>query len=77
MVAATSQPNPYDEGYPRSSEATLDPGPDLSESLEDADRVASEEHRVAPAGRREGESTDEENVSRTPMISSTRRLGGR
>jgi hypothetical protein len=47
MVVATSLPDPYDEGYPRSSEADLDPGPDLSGSLDDADLVASDEHRVA------------------------------
>ena len=60
MVVATSQPNPYDEGYPRSSEADLDPGPDLSESLDDADRAASNEQRVVPKDRRPDGSTDEE-----------------
>jgi hypothetical protein len=48
MVVETSSPDPYDEGYPRSSEADLDPGPDLSGSLDDADLVASDEHRVVP-----------------------------
>ncbi len=48
MVDATSWPDPHDEGYPRSSEADLDPGPDLSGSLDDADLVASDEHRVVP-----------------------------
>lgn len=62
MVVSTSRPDPYDEGYPRSSAADLDPGPDLSESLDDADRVASDEHRVVPDGRRLGQLTDEEDV---------------
>ena len=57
MVAATSKPGPYDEGYPRSSEADLDPGPDLSQSLDDADRATSDEQRVAPQGRRPDGST--------------------
>jgi hypothetical protein len=48
MVVATAWPDPYDEGYPRSSEADLDPGPDLSGSLDDADLVASDEHRFVP-----------------------------
>ena len=60
MVAATSKPDPYDEGYPRSSEADLDPGPDVSESLDDADRVASDEQRVGPQGPRPDGSTDAE-----------------
>jgi hypothetical protein len=59
MVVSTSRPDPYDEGYPRSSAADLDPGPDLSESLDDADRVASDEHRVVPDGRRLGQLTDD------------------
>lgn len=46
-------PDSDDEGYPRSSEADLDPGPDLSESLADADLAASDEHRVAPERRRQ------------------------
>ena len=61
MVFSTSKLDPYDEGYPRSSEADLDPGPDPSESLADADRVASDEHRVVPGGRRpDGLTTDED-----------------
>ena len=52
MVIATSRSDPFNEGYPPSSEADLDPGPDLSESLDDADRSASDEHRVAPEHRR-------------------------
>ena len=52
MVAATFTPDPSDAGYPRSSKADLDPGPDVSESLDDADRVASDEHRVVLEGRR-------------------------
>jgi hypothetical protein len=54
MVVSTSGPDPYNEGYPRSSEADLDPGPDLGESLDDADRAASDEHRVVPERRRPG-----------------------
>ncbi len=57
MVAATFRPDPSDEGYPRSSKADLDPGPDVSESLDDADRVASDEHRVVLEGRRPDGST--------------------
>jgi hypothetical protein len=60
MVFSTSKLDPYDEGYPRSSEADLDPGPELSESLDDADRVASDEHRVVPGGRRPDGPTDDE-----------------
>lgn len=60
MVVATSRPDPYDAGYPRSSQADLDPHPDLSESLDDADRVASDEHRVVPEGRRHDGPTDDE-----------------
>jgi hypothetical protein len=62
MVVATSRPDPYDEGYPRSSQADLDPGPDPSESLDDADRVASDEHRVVLGGRRPDRSTDGEDL---------------
>ncbi len=61
MVAATSKPDLYNEGYPRSSEADLDPGPDRSESLEEADRVARDEHRVVLVGRRPGGSTHDKN----------------
>jgi len=46
VVVATSGADPYGEGYPRSSDADLDPGPGVSESLDDADVVASDEHRV-------------------------------
>jgi hypothetical protein len=49
-----------DDGYPRSSEADLDPGPDLSESLEDADRAAGDEQRVTPQGRRPDESIEDD-----------------
>lgn len=56
MVPSTARPasktDPYDEGYPRSSEADLDPGADASESLDYADRMVSDEHRVAVHGRR-------------------------
>jgi hypothetical protein len=62
MVVATSRPDPYDEGYPRSSQADLDPGPDPSESLDTADRVASDEHRVVLGGRRPDPSTDDEDL---------------
>lgn len=51
MAAATSTVRPYDAGYPRSSEADLDPGSDVTGSLEDADREAGDEQRVAPEGR--------------------------
>ncbi len=52
---------PFDEGYPPSSEADLDPGPDLTESLDDADRDARAEHHFAPEGRRpDGSIEDEE-----------------
>jgi hypothetical protein len=63
MADATSTAGPDDEGYPRSSQADLDPGPDpgLSESLDDADRAAGDEHRVALEGRRpDGSIEDEE-----------------
>jgi len=55
-----SRPEPYKEGYPRSSEADLDPGPDRSESLDDADRAACDEHRVVPERRRPGAVNDED-----------------
>ena len=61
MGASTSKPDLYSEGYPRSSEADLDPGPYRSESLDDADRVARGEHRVVLEGRRPDASTDDEN----------------
>ena len=52
---------PFNEGYPPSSEADLDPGADVTESLEDADRDARSEHRFAPEGRRpDGAIEDEE-----------------
>ena len=59
MVAATESTDPLDEGYPRSSGADLDPGPDRSESLDEADLVASDEHRVVLEHRRHGETDDE------------------
>ena len=52
VIRATAPPDPLDAGYPRSTAADLDPGPDLSESLEEADRTASDEHRVLPEHRR-------------------------
>jgi hypothetical protein len=48
MTGATQPPDPLAEGYPRSTAADLDPGLDLSQSLEEADRAASNEHRVMP-----------------------------
>jgi len=60
MVVATSSIDPHDEGYPRSSEADLDPGPDVSETLDEADLLASDEHRVVPEHQRHdgGDSED-------------------
>jgi hypothetical protein len=60
MADAASKADSDDEGYPQSSEADLDPGPDLSESLGDADRAAGDEHRAAPEGRRPDESIEDE-----------------
>jgi hypothetical protein len=60
MVTVTSMPDPSDEGYPLSTKADLDPGPDLNESLDDADRMASDEHRVVPKGQRPDASTADE-----------------
>jgi hypothetical protein len=60
MVVATSGPDPYDEGYPRSLEADLDPTPGQSQSLDDADREASNEQRVVLEDRRPDGSTDDE-----------------
>jgi hypothetical protein len=74
MVLSTSRLDPYDEGYPRSSEADLDPGTDFSESLDDADRVASDEHRVVPGGRRPMGSRTTRTVTRTPMTATMRGL---
>lgn len=51
---------PYDEGYPRSSLADLDPGPDASESLDQADREAGAEQRFVPEGRHAEDSVDDE-----------------
>lgn len=52
---------PFDEGYPLSSEADLDPGPDLGESLDEADREAGNEQRSVPEGPRpDGSIEDEE-----------------
>lgn len=52
--------NPYDEGYPPSGKADLDPGPGLSESLDEADREVSDEHRTRPEGRLPDGSIEEE-----------------
>jgi hypothetical protein len=62
MADATSIAGPYDEGYPRSSEADLDPDPGLSASLDEADRAAGDEHRVGPEGRRPDESIEADGV---------------
>lgn len=51
---------PYDEGYPPSTEADLDPGPGLSEPLEEADREVGDEHRTGPEGRRPDGSLEDE-----------------
>jgi hypothetical protein len=51
VVVATSTTDPFAGGYPRSSDADLNPGPDRSGSLDDADRLAVDEHRVALDGR--------------------------
>jgi len=59
-VVAASRPDPFDEGYPRSSVADLDPGPEVSESLDEADLVASDEHRVVPEHQRQDESADDD-----------------
>jgi hypothetical protein len=59
-VVDTPRPDSYDDGYPRSSEADLDPGSDVSESLADADLAASDEHRVAPERRQDGSFTNED-----------------
>lgn len=40
----------FDEGYPRSSDADLDPESDEPQTLDDADRAAGSEHRVALEG---------------------------
>ena len=54
--------DPYDEGYPASAEADLDPGRGvgLQESLEDADREVGDEHRIGPDGRRPDASIEDE-----------------
>jgi hypothetical protein len=49
-----------DEGYPLSSEADLDPGPDLRQSLDEADREAGNEQRFVPEGRRPYGSIEDE-----------------
>jgi hypothetical protein len=59
MVVIPSEPDLFDEGYPRSSEADLDPGPDPSQSLEEADVVASDEHRVTLEHQRHNRPTDD------------------
>jgi hypothetical protein len=58
MIVATYRADAHDEGYPRSSESDLDPRPSLGESLDDADLVTSDEHRVAPERRRHDGPTD-------------------
>ncbi len=60
MVVATSNPDPFRDGYPQSSAFDLDPGLDVSESLDDADRAASNEHRVAPEQQGQHGSTDDD-----------------
>jgi hypothetical protein len=60
MVVPSSRPDPYDEGYPPSNAADLDPGPDPSESLDYADRVAGDEHRVVMEGRQPDRLTDDD-----------------
>jgi hypothetical protein len=60
MVVATSMPDPYDEGYPPSSEADLDPGPDLRESLDEADRGVRDEQRSMRESRGHEALTDDE-----------------
>ena len=53
--------DPYDDGYPPSGKADLDPGPTLSESLDEADREVGDEHRTRPEGRlADGSIEDEE-----------------
>jgi hypothetical protein len=75
MVASTSGPESYADGHPRSSDADLDPGPDVRESLEDADRVASDEHRVVAEHRRSGGSTNDQDGVEESMTSTMPRLG--
>ena len=55
--------DPYDEGYPPSGKGDLDPGPALSESLDEADREVGDEHRTRPKGQRPEGSTDDEDRS--------------
>jgi hypothetical protein len=50
----------YDEGYPPSSRADLNRGPDASESLDEADREVGDEHRFVPEGRHADDSVDDE-----------------
>jgi hypothetical protein len=52
----------FDEGYPPSSDADLDPGPDTAESLDDADRAAAGEQRVALEGHGPDESTSDDEL---------------
>ena len=59
-VVATTCTDPHDERYPPSSLADLDPGPDLSESLNEADLVASDEHRVVQEHQRHAGTDDED-----------------
>lgn len=60
MFASRSETDSYNEGYPRSSDADLDPGPDVRETLDHADRVASNEHRVVDERRRVDDPTNSE-----------------
>ena len=48
------------ENNPPNIAADLDPGPDLSESLDYADRVARDEHRVVMGGRQVDWLTDDD-----------------
>jgi len=50
----------FDEAYPLSREADLDPGPDMGESLDEADLEAGNEQRYVPEGRRPDDSIEDE-----------------
>lgn len=63
MAAVKSGTSEDDEGYPPSSAADLDPGPDTSESLEEADRESRAEQRVSPEGRGPDASSEDEDAS--------------
>jgi len=61
MAVVRPRIDDYDDGYPGSADADLDPGPNLTESLDAADRATGQEHRVAPSGQRpDGSIEDEE-----------------